>query len=371
MKNSRLLWISVLVISLLSACGQVGNGGAVVSPSLPTETAAAPPAATETAVAPPTATEAPNEEPTLSRPIISAENSSHLEKAAFLDLPSSFILTLAFSPDGRTLVTADRNGEVIFWEVGTWVERTRLVTPSELGTMSISPDGETIITASAAGEVKGWDWDGNSLFTFTYGGSVFDTAFSPTGRYVAVGGDNDTIMILDVDAQEKVTDLTSDHQYITNVVFSPDGRLLASYERPENVMKTWDTSTWQETLTFSHVTERIDYHDIVFSPHGEYLAVASTQNAIKVLNVNTWQVVKQFLGHTRGSYWLDFSPDGSLLASACDDMTLKLWEVETGRVLRTFTNQHEVGTVAFSPDGTLLAYGVWGEGVQIWQEVIR
>jgi len=361
MKNSRLLWISVLVICLLSACGQVDNGGEVVSPSLPTETAAAPPAATE----------APDEEPTLSRPIISAENSSRLERAAFLDLPSSFILTLAFSPDGRTLITADRNGEVIFWEVGTWVERARLVTPSELGTMSISPDGEIIITASAAGEVKGWDWDGNSLFTFTYGGSVFDTAFSPTGRYVAVGGDNDTIMILDIDAQEKVTDLTSDHQYITNVVFSPDGRLLlSSYERPENVMKIWDTSTWQETLTFSHVTERIDYHDTVFSPHGEYLAVASTQNAIKVLDVNTWQVVKQFVGHTRGSYWLEFSPDGSLLASACDDMTLKLWEVETGRVLRTFTNQHEVGTVAFSPDGTLLAFGVWGEGVQIWQGVM-
>jgi len=361
MKNIRLLWINVVVICLLSACGQVGNGGAVVSPSLPTETAAAPPAATE----------APDEEPALSRPIISTENFSHLEKAAVLDLPSSFILAIAFSPDGRTLVTADRNGEVIFWEVGTWVERTRLVTPSELGTMSISPDGETIITASAAGEVKGWDWDGNSLFTFTYGGSVFDTAFSPAGRYVAVGGDNDTIMILDIDAQEKVTDLTSDHQYITNVVFSPDGSLLlSSYERPENVMKTWDTSTWQETLTFSHVTERMDYHDTVFSPHGEYLAVASTQNAIKVLDVNTWQVVKQFVGHTRGSYWLDFSPDGSLLASACDDTTLKLWEVETGRALKTFYNQHEVGTVAFSPDGTLLAYGVWGEGVQIWQVVM-
>jgi len=362
MKNFRLLWISVVVISLLSACGQVDNGGEVVSPSRPTETE----------VAPPTETEAPTEEPTLSRPIISAENSSRLERVAFLDLPSSFIYTTSFSPDGRTLVTADRNGEVIFWEVGTWVERARLVTPSELDNMSISPDGKIIITAGAAGEVKGWDLDGNGLFTFPYGGSVFDTAFSPAGRYLAVGGDNDTIMILDIDAQEKVTDLISDHQYITNLVFFPDGRLLlASYERPDNVMKTWDTSTWQETSTFSHVTERIDYHDTVFPPHGEYLAVASTQNAIKVLDVNTWQVVKQFLGHTRGSYQLDFSPDGSLLASACDDMTLKLWEVETGRVLRTFTNQHEVGTVAFSPDGTLLAYGVWGEGVQIWQEVVR
>lgn len=361
MKNIRLLWISVLVLSLLSACGQVGNGGEVASPSLPPETVAAPPAATE----------APDEEPTPSRPIISTENFSDLGKAAFLDLPSSFILTLAFSPDGRTLITADRNGEVIFWEVGTWAERTRLVTPGELNDMSTSPDGEIIITANAAGEVKGWDLDGNNLFTFTYGGRVFDTAFSPAGRYVAVGGDNDTIMILDIDAQEKVTDLASDHEYITNLVFFPDGkRLLASYERPDNVMKIWDTSTWQETLTFSHVAERIDYHDTVFSPHGEYLAVASTQNAIKLLDVNTWQVVKQFVGHTRGSYMLDFTPDGSLLASACDDMTLKLWEVETGRVLRTFNNQHEVGTVAFSPDGTLLAFGVWGEGVQIWQVVM-
>jgi WD40 repeat protein len=76
--------------------------------------------------------------------------------------------------------------------------------------------------------------------------------------------------------------------------------------------------------------------------------------------------VKQFVGHTRGSYQVAFSPDGSLLASACDDATLRLWEVESGDALKVLDNRHEVGAVRFSPDGTWLALGVWDEGVQVW-----
>jgi Tol biopolymer transport system component len=47
-------------------------------------------------------------------------------------------------------------------------------------------------------------------------------------------------------------------------------------------------------------------------------------------------------------------------------MTLRLWDLKTGKAVLVLRNQHEVGTVAFSPDGTLLAFGVWNEGIQVW-----
>jgi WD40 repeat protein len=288
-------------------------------------------------------------------------------QAVSFDLPASFIYTVAFSPDGHYLIAADRNGDVIVWEVGTWKEHRRFTTQADIVPVSLSPDGAMIVTSGAAGNVVAWDLEGNKLFSIPYGGAVFCTQFSPDGRYLAVGGESDGVMIFDVEAQQKVTDLVSDHYYVTNLAFSRDGKtLLVSYERDENVMKTWDTSTWEESATFSHVTGRIDYHDTVFSPDGKYLAVASTQNAIKFLDVETWQVVKEFVGHTRGTYQVAFSPDSTLLASACDDTTLRLWDVETGNTLRVFSPRHEVGTVAFSPDGALLAFGVWGGGVQVW-----
>ena len=168
-----------------------------------------------------------------------------------------------------------------------------------------------IVTGGAAGNVVAWALTGNELFSIPYSGAVFCTQFSPDGRYLAVGGENDQVMIVDVATQQKVTNLVSDHQYVSNLVFSPDSKtLLVGYERPENVIKIWDTSTWEENTTFSHVTERIDYHDLVSSPDGRYLVVASTQNAIKFLDVATWQVVKELEGHTRGTYQVVFSLDG-------------------------------------------------------------
>lgn len=47
-------------------------------------------------------------------------------------------------------------------------------------------------------------------------------------------------------------------------------------------------------------------------------------------------------------------------------MTVRLWDLKTGKAVLVLRNQHEVGTVAFSPDGTLLAFGVWNEGIRVW-----
>ncbi|MFX1411983.1 MAG: WD40 repeat domain-containing protein [Promethearchaeota archaeon] len=132
-------------------------------------------------------------------------------------------------------------------------------------------------------------------------------------------------------------------------------------------MKTWDTATWQETATFTHTTERTDYHDVLFSPDGQELVIATIEDVeIKFWDLATGQVVKEFPEHSRGPYQITFSPDGSLLASASDDGTLRLWDMETGVNVKTIRVGPEAGAVAFSPDGTLIAVSVWRKGVQVW-----
>jgi WD40 repeat protein len=380
---SKPLVVIISLIFLISACGLATT---VVPPTVtvlpvpttppPTVPPTMPPTSTPTLVL----TSIPTPAVTIDSHIISAATIDQLERVASFDLPDSFINSVVFSPDSLTLITGDMNGEVLLWERDTWERNTFLPVRSQGaddsatasyfgGTLALSPDGNTIITAYGEdGEVTGYDRDGLELFTFSFGAKVICTDISPDGRYLAVAGEKNNIVIFGLDTRQPLTDLVSDHEYVSNVVFSSDGRmLLASYERPGNVLKTWDTTTWQETATFTHSSERFDYHDMLFTPDGQEVVFACTQAVeIQFLDLTTSQIVREFPDHTRAPYKIAFSPDGSLLASASDDFTVRIWDMETGQTIRTIRNGHEAGAVAFSPDGTLIAFSIWGEGIQVW-----
>ncbi|MRR31241.1 hypothetical protein EG834_13165, partial [bacterium] len=175
--------------------------------------------------------------------------------------------------------------------------------------------------------------------------------------------------IFDLEARQQAADLVSDREYVSNLVFSPDGSMLVvCYERPENMMTTWDTTSWQEVESFSHVTQRIDYHDVVFTPDGNELVIATTENTeIVFLSLATKEVTREISEHTRAPYQITFSPDGRLFASASDDGTLRIWDMNSGERIKLIPTNLETGTVAFSPDGTLIAFSLWGAGgIQVW-----
>jgi hypothetical protein len=193
-------------------------------------------------------------------------------------------------------------------------------------------------------------------------GTVNQVVFSPDGRLLAVASSLG-IYLYDAETLAEIRFIETD-AWVLSVAFSPDGRLLASGSGDQTV-KLWDVETGQEVRTLSGHTDNV--LSVAFSPDGRLLASGSDDQTMKLWDVETGQEVRTLSGHTGRVWSVAFSPDGRLLASGSDDQTVKLWDVATGQEVRTLSGHTSgVVSVAFSPDGRLLASGSWDGTVKLW-----
>jgi WD40 repeat protein len=149
--------------------------------------------------------------------------------------------------------------------------------------------------------------------------------------------------------------LRGHNDVVTSVAFSPDGLTLASGSS-DNTIKIWDLETWQPLFT-------IDAHNdvvtsVAFSPDGLTLASGSSDNTIRIWNAITGDLNMTLVGHSGSVNSIAFNPDGLTLASGSDDELIKIWSLETGLEIKSISdNLGYVNIVAISPDGKTLAAG--------------
>ena len=269
---------------------------------------------------------------------------------------TSNAIDIAFSSDGRLLATASYDQRVLLWDVATGGLLREFKTDAISG-LAYSPDGRIATRYDLGNTLNLWRaTTGRHLQTLQAlqeAGGVTSITFSPNGDILASGewagvlslwdtrtgrllqrlhGDNIVIK----DNQSTFIDSgTGDERSltamygVTNIAFSPDGRLLASVGEGGGQAYTlhlWDVSTGKHLRTFTESSSQV--HFVAFSPDGHTLLTtgASSDKTIRFWEVATGALLRRLSGHKRNVGSISFSPDGQTMASASEDGTVLLWD---------------------------------------------
>jgi len=216
------------------------------------------------------------------------------------------ILSVAFSPDGKLLVTGDTNGQLCLWQVV----------------------------------------DGKQLLTCLHGTWIWAVAFSPDGTKLASGSQEPTVKLWDVRTGQCLSTLHGHSNTIISVSFSPDGHTLASCGA-EPMVRLWDVRIGESLRTLEGHTGYV--RSIAFSPNGTTLASGGSDASLKLWDVSQGLCCQTLQGHCGEVWSIAFNREGTMLASGSSDKTIKLWHLPSGLCHTTLQGDSDwVHTIAYA-----------------------
>jgi hypothetical protein len=238
---------------------------------------------------------------------------------------------------------------------------------SSVNSIAFSPDGRTIASGSDDNTIKLWDaTSGSNIRTLTgHDADVLSVAFSSDGRTIASASDDYTIKLWDAASGSNIRTLTGHSGWVYSVPFSPDGRTIASGSG-DNTIKLWDAASGSNIRTLTGHSDFV--RSVAFSPDGRTIASGSRDKTIKLWDAASGSNIRTLTGHSESVYSVAFSPDGRTIASGSPDKTIKLWDAASGSIIKTLTGHSNwIYAVAFSPDGRTIASGGRDETIRLWR----
>ena len=331
-----------------------------------------------------------------------------------LQCDDDIVTSIAFSPDGNTLVSGSSDQKIIFWDVTsgnrlrtlggyinhiytlTWkpnkkdgkqqliassgtsssiriwdankgcLETTIQGHQSWIPMIAWSPDGNILASASFDRTIRLWNPDNGQCLQVLegHGDIVYAVDWNPNGKVLATASGDLTIKLWNLHSGQSFSTLKGHEYWVCKVAWHPHGQLLASGGF-DSTVRLWDTNSGECVKVFR--VEQTLFCFVDWSPDANTLVFPGNEYTIQLWDISNDKRLKTLKGHTEPITWVTFNYNGNLLVSGSTDKTARIWDVETGQCLQVLTGHTApVYPTVFSNDGLILATGGEDGLIYLW-----
>lgn len=283
--------------------------------------------------------------------------------------------TLGSYPDQAYAIAVDRPGARLFignagaiecWHLSTLSRLWKLQTTApKFECLSLSPTGQYLVSGHIQQTTKLWDleqqrclrtWQGHLPMTL-------GVAFDESGRYL-ITGHNTTVRCWSVETGDCLQTFYGHQDTVWRVAWHPNGEQIISCSN-DGTLRFWQYATGRCRQVLSSALSD-GFWNLAVNGQSWQLAVSDHSGHLFLVDLTRNDRLDCFIDGPDWILSLAFSPDGKLLATGTEPGIIKIWDVASRKCLHTFTIHQPVLYVAFSSDGQTLAATV-GHQVQLWQ----